>query len=476
MEAEVTRKFLKKQAGMIKELEGPGINEIADCLLTLSFRGGFNINDSIVECWRYCRNLPALDHLKARILPRDQMVKKFRYCEDQTSFTKPIKVKFAKSGELRADVSRFENLLSSEEYNVIPSIINHLHLPGGVWSCDGLLWSSIPMNFKGRVMVIGTGAGGIQTLLSSRGIINVGCDVREAVPISLIGKSIYIPPELLRYNPSLSSICRETELTNLRLTSRESISLLLQRYSPEVVIFDAEPKGYHIGTDIINVIISCGFRGVLYIKFWLTHCEFLNLSSAIESSENISSIEWYLLTRSEPTDDCYSAIVLKCSVAHNSRLIYPSRVTAEVESWGEKLDPLPTFDRDREYKALIRYITGSIADDLRFIKGGSIRVRYLLSSSRTDERSPLTGSLYMQMVASICYLELFECMRDKKDDEIAEVLKDVLDKGQIVTIGDKRHRITSARPQFREMITRVIPRLIALHRLMQADDKRKRQK
>jgi len=467
LEAETTRFALIAQSQVLLKLNQRILDPIINHLLDLGINGAININESVVECWRFCRNLPMNDLTKRfrRMNQAQHITGPFQYTSDISSESNPIAYTIFIAGEQRQSINKFDQLLDDNQYNIKPSIYNHLHLPGGVWSCDGLLWSCVPGLTGNLILVVGTGAGGIQVLLSSRGIKSIGCDAQQAIPLSLVGKSIYTPPELLRFRTTLGTLARESELTSLDFTKHSDLSLMLQRYRPDFIIYDMEPKGYHLGTDALTIIAESGYRGRFAVKFWLTETEFTKLVSVLEETVGLHQKAWYKLTFSEPSNDCYSAFCLIATINEKFRIVHPTTRQIKVVNWGITPERIPLFDKQRELSALFGYLTGGLIQPQSKLNSEILRFQRLIGVTEVEGRSSTSGSTFMQLIASICYLQLIIKFKTLDDHRLVNILSSISKNGQLVQVGNKRIRLTSRHPGFREMITRVIPRIIALSRV-----------
>jgi hypothetical protein len=351
-------------------------------------------------------------------------------------------------------------------FNPKRMIADHLTIPGGVYSSDGILWGKISFLRSERVLVIGTGSGGIQTLLSSKGVINIGCDYQDNVPTDLLGKLVYIPPEAARFGAGSSIYASESELTQLDFYNPMVIAELVSTYDPSTVCFDLEPEDHHLGMDVYSTIIDSGFCGRLLVKHVILARELSQIVASLKEAKGISVRGVYRLSTFNITDSYRVKVVIDCQLTPGSQVYPNSSLDCSIISQGIYCPPNPAFDTELEINAMLSHVTRGLVRDKKDIKRRIRSMRKTVDDAEASGRGQMSTELFFKYLGAICYCELILQTWDKSYGEQLNILNNRYEKGTVLETGGKRYRLKQGTVRnYNECVLRTIPRMLRLLRL-----------
>jgi len=149
--------------------------------------------------------------------------------------------------------------------------------------------------------VVGTGAGGVQRLLSDIGLPSVGLDLRSTIPLTRLGDFNYRPPECSQ--SELATLSPLTHTSSGDILDPDVVTAFIGLHNVNTIIVDIEKGADRYGYEVIDSLLSGGFRGKLLIKFFLTKAETEMMYSAIQSVAT-QGTEVYALKELSDTATC----------------------------------------------------------------------------------------------------------------------------------------------------------------------------
>lgn len=143
----------------------------------------------------------------------------------------------------------------------------------GKYSSAANLWYGAMRNYMNEtnILVVGTGAGGIQALCSYLGLNSIGLDLRSTIPTDRLGDFSYKPPEIeLIDNAELSPLCHTTDGD---FFNAKTLSTAIELHEVRNIIIDIEKGKHRFGYEVIDQLINAGYIGKISVKFFLTEEE-----------------------------------------------------------------------------------------------------------------------------------------------------------------------------------------------------------
>lgn len=158
----------------------------------------------------------------------------------------------------------------------------------GVRSTIGQVWADPLTDSRGPVLVVGTGAGGIQKVLASRGIESVGLDLASTLPVG--SRASLPPPGEASLYPDLAT------LSPLMLSTSgnwldEDVSREAMASRPwGTVVIDIETGASRAGSELLDPLFEARFRGRILVRWFLTRDETTSCLSILAATYGVRRV------------------------------------------------------------------------------------------------------------------------------------------------------------------------------------------
>lgn len=144
------------------------------------------------------------------------------------------------------------------------------------------------------MLVVGTGAGGIQSLLAGWGLESVGLDLATAVPLEHISRVRYGVPDL--------PACRLCTISPVVLSTDgdwfgDAGEEFLRTHSGRTLVVDVEAGDERFGLELLRPALDGRFSGTCFLKVLASRNEAEGLVSALAGGEGTRRVAWTSFSR-----------------------------------------------------------------------------------------------------------------------------------------------------------------------------------
>jgi len=331
----------------------------------------------------------------------------------------------------------------------------------GLYSSAGAILQE-PLSFikTSPTLVLGTGAGGIQAELASRGLSSVGVDQQSILRYNSLGSLNYKPPEAARFGTCLAQYAAECELGEDDYLDPDSLRRICGKYNPKSIVIDVHLAEGRLGIGAIRSVIQSGFHGQVIFTFRGYKGEIESIIGSLEGSPGITNVACYMLDIGDIVDrqSCSVAICFKlkpgaillseCNVRvrdlKGSRQCYPRSLIPEIE-WEEQLNDL----------------TGGFVRSVKGLDAKSRLLFEMLDSSTSVSRGRVSSSSYLAIAVSLALIRIMgRVIQEPSRVERLKIVATSLAGEEIVHVRGRKHKVNKANVGYSRGLLRHVARYI----------------
>jgi len=261
-------------------------------------------------------------------------------------------------------------------------------------------WSEVVEKVPDPVLVIGTGAGGIQSALCACGKVSRGLDLQSTVD-AILGEATGVPPEVLAMGYDLAKYSSATFTTSGDFQDPLVLAEALAEERFRCVIVDVESPGLRLAIEPFRALALVGYFGEVWTKSLCTRQEAAAIWSALGESTGITRIGAYQLDLG-PGGDGLSQIAFGVRLAPT--ILIPERYTPRGEFRGTRTRLPSPRNLDRwcdTLPAKIRAVCGQFIDtETRSFHDARAQLALACHEARGKRRGSLSSNIYLGVLRS----------------------------------------------------------------------------
>lgn len=324
----------------------------------------------------------------------------------------------------------------------------------GITSTAAYNWAHVLSDLRGDdlVGVLGTGSGGIQKYLSDIGISSVGLDLRDTIPLGRLGDYNFQPPEIA--GDKLAILSPVAHNTTGDCSEPDVLSTFFTLHPITSLVVDIEKGSQRFGYEVIDWIISSGYRGRIIIKFFLTQEEtgimYSALATLTDQKVRVRALREFQQGGTSPILFSFSTSINKMSVSPEINHVYDVLCTTAPK--------LPEHLRDERYDILSRLMSDSpvsISPPLEMLKeihNGLLRGCFMETKDETHMTELTLG--FLEIVA--------KCQTYTTTLDMARYISNVFTKKDYTIkyqFGTIKRSVTINDKYFYSQVLKTIPRI-----------------
>nr|UUG74111.1 MAG: RNA-dependent RNA polymerase [XiangYun mono-chu-like virus 7] len=426
-------------------------DRIVSFIIRHKLSGHLLVDLSPVELWRLLRNvdLRSLTPLKVIKVTEPQRI----YDISSTCYSHTLK---------RVGMQAVLKPESIGDNNSFPTvhekISQRLGLEIGLFSTAGNYWAGLLSDLEGPVLVLGTGAGGIQSMLASYNIPSIGFDLSSLIPPDVKSSGLFYPPECSRHNNTIGKYSDLMFTKQVDILTQDGLAKVLFENSYSLVIWDLEYSTHRDLFRPFDILYKAGYVGVCFVKLFLTQTELNHMTSYLVSIRKGFFQDVFQLSSRHPNERT-APVAFK--VNFDTRLSFPPDCPHWFEvqlRWGGY--PTILTNPYNEYSQLIDLMIGSLtpynSNLLNMLD--LLREYYIMMTS--SARGRLHSGDFIALVVGTNLLSLFLTV----SNEPLNTLGDLLVKYHIEGYQDSslNHKTTIRSVGYEQHVVKTIPRLVHL--------------
>lgn len=408
------------------------------------------------EVWRALRNIPPVDLL----VPEPS----FSYVLEGSGTTGELGIDMVPIMPAQHNLMEF---LNPTDITLADRLWRSAGKSIGLWSTAGGDWANVPMeSCNGPFLVVGTGAGGVQTLLASRGLESFGLDLQESLPAEVIGKCAFVLPEAARFNTSLPKVSEVAELSSGDALDPLVLEIAIAKVRPRTIIFDAEASSFRHGLRFATLLTALQLDAYVMQKMFLSEEELSAVIGCLSCSHKVTSVGAHLLDKGKIGDLPVSEIVICYRLRPGSQIATSWNQQARITSPASRVPARPATNSDSERKHLLSVLTGDsfVAPSLD-LREMIENYKQFVYDAQGEHRGATSSSLFAATITSMALIIILLEV-EAQEDALAGIrlIERYLNQGVTIMVKGKKFVVTRASPGFETMMTKVMPRFLPYDR------------
>jgi hypothetical protein len=325
------------------------------------------------------------------------------------------------------------------------------------------LWAAVVESVDSPCLVIGTGAGGIQSALAASGRESQGLDLQDTI-LSILGHGEGVPSEVTACglaNARLSRACFDT--SGDFWDDRALTSALAQLQFASVVV-DVETPGARPALSIPLRLAQVGYVGQVWFKVLCNKIEAAGIWSCLGEARGVKRLGVYQLDLPGPD----SLNQLAFGIRLGTTVYIPDAYTPRGEFRGSRAAYPEPADPGRwtsTIGARIRGACGQFSDTETWdFTDAAAQLAVSALEARGAHRGGLKGNIYLGLLKSWGIAEILRrCQSAGRLDDQLATLGDVVDSGPAqVTASGLSVLLDPKDPRVRQSLLRRAPQALAL--------------
>lgn len=336
----------------------------------------------------------------------------------------------------------------------------------GLYSTSPSEWNNVNFDRSSSCLVLGTGAGGIQSLLARIGVQSVGVDRISTIPPDLVGKNVYIPPEAGRNFNELAVMHHMCERLDVDVTRIDHLAKLdIKKFNQ--VVWDVEVKERRFLMLPFRVLYEAKFIGLAHVKLFLETWELCRILGILNQSNDIELIGVSKLELGQINDPGVHEVVISVKYGAQAMLVYESGMIATVQGVRKNYGPF-IHNEVLEEQLLRALMLGGLhySDEPDVTKQMNL-IRHFIEEAGGTYRGKVTAPVYSALLVNLGLLTAYKaCKKRKTLEKAMDCLLRFVKNGVYVYLGNKKsHQVHLIKQGvgFTYSLTHYLPRLLGFH-------------